>query len=155
MSKDQQANPIVVKTGATRGQRLLGLTIFLVIGGGLALLNLLQRVGFDFGLLFWPCGFRVRTGYPCITCGMTRSVLAFSRGDLVEAFRLQPAAGFIGLLIVAVGAMGLVVGISGRIPGFVRRFCTEFRLRRCLLLLALILLAGWVVTLAQAYRVLH
>jgi hypothetical protein len=118
-------------------------------------LNVLQRVGFDFGLLFWPCGFRVRTGYPCITCGMTRSVLAFSQGDLVEAFRLQPAAGFIGLLFVTAGVLGLFIAISGHVPGFVRRFFTEFRLKWLLLFLGLILLAGWAVTLAQAHQVMR
>jgi hypothetical protein len=152
MSTDQQANPIAAHQRATRVQRLTGLAVFLVIGGGLVLLNVLQRVHFNFGLLFWPCGFRARTGLPCLTCGMTRSVLAFSRGDLVEAFRMQPAAGLLGLVCVAAGGCGLWIAVSGTIPGFVRRFFAEFQLRRFLWQLALILLAGWVVTLAQAYR---
>lgn len=130
----------------------MGLVVFLVIGGGLVLLNVLQRANFNFGLLFWPCGFRARTGFPCLTCGMTRSVLAFSRGDLVEAFRLQPAAGLLGLVFVAAGGCALWIVISGHVPGFVKRLYAEFQLKRFLWQLALILLAGWVVTLAQAYR---
>jgi hypothetical protein len=134
-------------------QRFAGLAVALAIAGGLALLNLLQRLHFDFGLLFWPCGFKARTGYPCITCGMTRSVLAFSRGDLGEAFALQPAAAFLGLLVVAAGGVGLFIAVTGRLPHWVRQGFAEFRLKRFLLVLILILLAGWAVTLAQAYGI--
>ena len=116
---------------------------------------LLQHLGFNFGLLFSPCGFRARTGYPCISCRMTRSVLAFARGDILEAFRLQPASAFIGVVIMAAACIGLYIAITGHLPGFVRRVCAEFRLKRFLLGLVLILLAGWVVTLAQAYQALH
>ena len=121
------------------------------IGAGFLAINLLQRWQFDFGLLFWPCGFRARTGYPCVTCGMTRSVLAFCRADLGAAFRMQPAAGFLCLMVLAVGGIALYVAVSGRMPQRVRQWGAEFRLKRFLLYLALILLAGWTVTLAQAF----
>lgn len=152
MSTDQQANPAPTRIRATRTQRLVGLAVFLVIGGGLSLLNVLQRLNFNFGLFFWPCGFRARTGYPCLTCGMTRSVQAFSRGDWIEAFRMQPAAGFLGLVAVAAAAVGLWIASTGHIPRFVHRLRVEFRFKRLLWQLVLILLAGWAVTLAQAYR---
>ncbi len=37
-----------------------------------------------------PCPFKVLTGYPCCTCGVTRSLLAFVRGDFLSAFTLNP-----------------------------------------------------------------
>lgn len=133
----------------------MGLVSFLVIGGGLALVNFLQRVGFDLGNLFWPCGFRARTGLPCLTCGMTRAIQAFCRGDLAAAFQLQPAAGLICLLVIAWGGMGLYVAISGHLPRFVQRFGNEFRWKWFLLMLGILLLAGWAVTFAQAYQMLR
>ncbi len=155
MSTDQQVNPAATRIPATRTQRLVGLAVFLVTGGGLCLLNALQRLNFNFGRLFWPCGFRARTGLPCLTCGMTRSVQAFSRGDWVEAFRMQPAAGFLGLVVVAAAVVGLWIASTGHIPRFVRRLRAEFQFKRCLWQLLLILLSGWAVTLAQAYRSLR
>lgn len=140
-----------ILTLANRRQRQVGLSLFVVVSGGLLALNILQRLDFNFGLLFWPCGFRVRTGYPCLTCGMTRSVLAFSRGDLIQAFRFQPAAGLLSVVVVILGGHGLFIALSGRIPVYVQRLLAEFRLKRFLLGLVLILLAGWAVTLAQAW----
>ena len=148
---DQQTNSKATQQDAHKKERLLGLAAFVTVVGGLAILNILQQVGFDFGILFWPCGFRVRTGLPCITCGMTRSVLAFSRAHLIEAFRFQPAAGFFMVVLLVLGGLGLFVAVSGKVPTVVRRYRAEFRLKRVLFQIALVLLAGWAVTLAQAW----
>ena len=51
--------------------------------------------------LHWDCWFKQRLGFPCPTCGMTRSVLLSLQGQFTEAARLNPA----GLLLV----LGLVV----------------------------------------------
>ncbi len=54
---------------------------------------------FPFGYFPPPaCPFKVLTGYPCCTCGMTRSFLAFVRADLLLAFAWNP--------LVALGAVG-------------------------------------------------
>jgi hypothetical protein len=46
--------------------------------------------------LHWDCWFKERLGFPCPTCGMTRSVLLTLQGEFAEAVRLNPA----GLLLV-------------------------------------------------------
>jgi hypothetical protein len=77
-----------------------------VIGGALlfqlALLRLVawadaNRVTFLGQELNWACSFKSRFGFPCLTCGMTRSVLLSLQGQFGEAVRLNPA----GLLLVA------------------------------------------------------
>ena len=47
-----------------------------------------------------PCGFLVRTGFPCPTCGMTTSCCLTVRGRLGAAFYAQPL-GRLGCLVVA------------------------------------------------------
>ena len=51
--------------------------------------------------LHWECWFKERLGFPCPTCGMTRSFLLSLHGQFTEAAQLNPA----GLLLV----LGLVV----------------------------------------------
>jgi cbb3-type cytochrome oxidase subunit 3 len=51
--------------------------------------------------LHWGCWFKQRFGFPCPTCGMTRSVLLSLQGQFTEAAQLNPA----GLLLV----IGLVL----------------------------------------------
>jgi hypothetical protein len=50
--------------------------------------------------LRWDCWFKQRLGFPCPTCGMTRSVLLSLHGQFTDAAQLNPA----GLLLV----LGLV-----------------------------------------------
>ena len=51
--------------------------------------------------LHWDCLFKQRLGFPCPTCGMTRSFLLSLQGQFTEAAHVNPA----GLLLV----LGLVV----------------------------------------------
>ena len=41
--------------------------------------------------LHWDCWFKERLGFPCPTCGMTRSVLLSLQGEFTQAARLNPA----------------------------------------------------------------
>jgi len=55
------------------------------------------------------CTFRSLTGFPCVTCGATRSVNALLHGDVLAAWRLNPLV-LLGLATVAVfDAYALVV----------------------------------------------
>lgn len=50
---------------------------------------------------FWipPCPFKQATGLPCLTCGMTRCLVALSQGELRQAFHWHPV-GTIGLFLL-------------------------------------------------------
>ncbi len=110
----------------------------------------LQRAGFDFGLLFGPCGMKQRTGLPCPTCGMTTSVLAFARGDLVTAFYVQPAAAFLNSLMVAGAFFAFLISVFGVYFRALDRLFAEIRITHVAAGLLVILAAGWAVTMARA-----
>ena len=64
----------------------------------------------------WPrCPFLAITGLPCVTCGATRSAMAFLRGDFLSALRWNPLAfvAFCGLL--AFDLYSAIV-LAGRMP---------------------------------------
>ncbi len=124
----------------------IGLAIVALFAG----LWLLQRVGFDFGLLFGPCGMKMRTGWPCPTCGMTTAVLAFARGEVLLAFYLQPAAALLCSLLVGAAFFALLAGIFGIYFNFLDRLLTELKLKYLVMGLLVIIAAGWAVTLARA-----
>ena len=131
-----------------RGTAALVSSAVVVLFGGLWLL---QRLGFDFGLIFPPCGLRMRTGWTCPTCGMTTAVLAFARGEILVAFYTQPAAAFLCCLLVLIAFFAFLIGVFGVYFNFLDRLFAEIRLWRVVAGLLVILAAGWAVTLARAW----
>lgn len=150
MQENQQDSKTSAVHRASRRQR----TVAVVIAGGVlglfATLWLLQRVGFDFGLIFPPCGLRMRTGLTCPTCGMTHAVLAFAQGHVLTAFYLQPAAGLLCSLLVVVAFFAFLIAVSGVYFNFLDRLFAEVRMVHVVVGLLVILAAGWAVTLARA-----
>ncbi len=129
------------------------MTAALLVAGAVALFGglwLLQRVGFDFGLLFGPCGMKQRTGLPCPTCGMTTCVLAFARGEVLTAFYLQPAGALVCSLLVVVAFFAFLTAVLGVYLPFFDRLWAELEVRYIVAGLLVILTAGWAVTLARA-----
>jgi len=111
---------------------------------------LLQRVGFDFGLVFPPCGLRMRTGLTCPTCGMTTAVLAFARGQVWTAFYTQPAAGLLCTLLIVVAFFTFLITAFGVYFNFLDRLFAEVKMVHIVVGLLIIVAAGWAVTLARA-----
>ena len=90
--------------------RLAGIFLFL----GLVVLRVAAWADANQVWLFgkqlnWGCWFREHYGFPCPTCGMTRSVILTMHGDLHHAILLNPAGPFLiaGLLLVAIIALRL------------------------------------------------
>ncbi len=77
---------------------------FGIIYGGIVLLGLLAGRYLPVLALAPPCVFRTLTGFPCPTCGSTRSLVFLSRGDLYSALAMNPliAACAIAALLPAV-----------------------------------------------------
>ena len=59
------------------------------------------------------CGFKMQHGYPCPTCGLTTSVSAMTRGDIVLAWRSHPAGIVFSLILLLFVAAG-VTELFGR-----------------------------------------
>ena len=62
----------------------------------------------------WPCAFRVTTGHPCPTCGMTTSFAWFVRGEWRESWAANPAGSLLAPTCVALIPWLLVVAARGR-----------------------------------------
>jgi hypothetical protein len=101
---------------------------------------------------FWPlyCGFRQRFGLPCPTCGMTTAVFSFARGRILQAFYIQPAAALFCCLLIVSAILAFIMSVFGLSFRFVEQFLEEVRLRYIILVVLIILAAGWAVTLARA-----
>jgi len=150
MQERQQDSRTKATRRASRRERTVAVVIACGIFGLFASLWLLQRVGFDFGLIFPPCGLRMRTGLTCPTCGMTTAVLAFARGQILTAFYLQPAAGLLCSLLIVAAFFTFLIAVSGVYFSFLDRLFAEVRIIHVVVGLLVILAAGWAVTLARA-----
>ena len=60
------------------------------------------------------CAFKIRTGLPCPSCGMTTSWAYFARGKLAASFYTQPMGTVLALLAAAAVWAGLYIAVSGR-----------------------------------------
>ena len=64
----------------------------------------------------WPhCPFLTTTGLPCVTCGATRSAIAFLHGDFLSALRWNPLA-FVALWALIAFDLYAVIVLLGRMP---------------------------------------
>jgi hypothetical protein len=66
----------------------------------------------------WPyCVFHQLTGLPCVTCGMTRSAIAFFHGRLIEAWNWNPLvfASLCGLSIFDIYAFAVLATAAPRL----------------------------------------
>ena len=89
--------------------------LWLLVGG--ASLCLLGVALVTPGIQLPLCAFKTITGLPCPTCGLTRTIIALSRGDVDRALFMNPlaaiACGF-GLLYLLYAAAVLAL----RLPRF-------------------------------------
>ena len=92
------------------------------------------------------CPFRVVTGLPCLTCGLTRATHWLVRGDVARAMTTNPFDTLF-LLIVVPAFAGMWV--ANRVGGLAVRIATTRTERRALVVvLAVLLLANWAYVLA-------
>jgi len=150
MCERQQTNASGVARRASARERQVSALIVLGTVLCFGTLALLQKLHFDFGLLFGPCGMKQRTGLPCPTCGMTTSVLAFARGEIFLAFYVQPAAAFLCSLLVAGAFFAFLAGVFGVYFSVFDRVLATVRIRDVMVGLLVVLAAGWAVTLVRA-----
>ncbi len=91
-----------------------------------------------------PCGFKITTGLPCATCGMTTAFSHTANCDLIKAFTVQPTGTVLALFTAVVAifaALAVVFGFSLAPLGY---FVSQ---PRTVIAFAALLLAGWAYTL--------
>ena len=88
-----------------------------------------------------PCTVVLLTGYPCPTCGMTTAFAHTVRGELLSAFRAQPAGLAMALATIVTACVSLSVVLSGRVWTV-----NWYRVSpaRVTLALILLILGGWI-----------
>jgi hypothetical protein len=100
----------------------------------------------------WPrCPFLAVTGLPCVTCGATRSTIAFLHGDFLSALRWNPLAfvAFCALIAFDLYAAIVLVGRKLRLR-IVDWTVTEKNVARIAVLSLLAL--NWIYLLAHRDR---
>jgi len=152
MQASQQLNELKIIYRASFRQRLGAGVVFLVLVALFALFWLVAHDKIDVGRWLEPCGFKQRYNLPCPTCGMTASALAFAQGKILESFYIQPAAALLCCILVVVAFLAFLAAVFGVYLGFVKRFFIEVKIRHIILLLIIIVAAGWAVTLARAVK---
>jgi hypothetical protein len=91
------------------------------------------------------CPFRAVTGLPCPTCGLMRTTHYVTRGEVAEAFALNPFDALFLLVAVPVFA---VVWVANRVAGVaVRVSLSRGERRAAWALVAAAVLANWVYVL--------
>ncbi len=81
---------------------------------------------------------------------MTSAVLAFARGQLFDAFYIQPAAAFLCSFMALTALLTLLMAIRGVYFTAFDRLLYETNVIHWIAALLVILAAGWAVTLARA-----
>jgi len=97
-------------------------------------------IGTHTRLGFTACSFEVRTGLPCITCGMTTSFAHFARGQLAASLYTQPAAFVLAAVAAVAWWVALYVALTGR-P--LHRLLRVIRPRWWILWTLALLMAAW------------
>jgi len=150
MQASQQLNKSKFFYRASSGQRTVAAIVCFGIIIFFAVFALAGHYNIDMGRWLGYCGFKQRTGLPCVTCGMTTATLAFAQGRIFEAFYIQPACGLLCSVMVIAAILAFIIAVFGVYFRFIERFFVEVKLRYMILALIIIIAAGWAVTLARA-----
>lgn len=106
--------------------------------------------------LHWDCWFRQRLGFPCPTCGMTRSVLLSLQGQFKEAAHVNPAGLLLvlGLIAFSFALLFLMFYRQRRTPHAAGAVHRRIRLGASVYgsLLVVLLFAHWLVQLGAASK---
>jgi hypothetical protein len=146
----QQLNKPKFFCRASSRQRLVAAIVCLGIVLFFAGFAVAGHFQIDMGRWLGYCGFKQRTGLPCLGCGMTTATLAFAQGRIFEAFYIQPACGLLCSVMVIAAFPAFIIAVFGVYFRFIERFFKEVKLRYMILALIIIIVAGWAVTLARA-----
>lgn len=150
MQINQQVNKTKIFNRASFRQRMIAMIICLAVISFFVFFVLIGHYDIDTGRLLGYCGFKQKYGLPCPTCGMTTATLSFSKGEIIEAFYIQPACAFLCSVMVFIAILALITAVFGKYFCFIEFFFYEVKVRYIILALIIIIAAGWAVTLTRA-----
>lgn len=150
MSKSNQGNQSDLIMHASKLQRAVA-----GIFAALAVLSLgfLWFAGHDFiepSSIWGVCGFQQRYNLPCPTCGWTTAGQAFMKGEILKAFYIQPSAALVCVFLVIGLVLSLIISILGVYFRPLDKLIKSLRLRDILIIIAVVLAGGYIVTIARA-----
>lgn len=146
----QQLNKLKIFRRASYQERLRAGLVFAGLAASFGLLVLAAQGKINIGWLIGGCGFKQRYNLPCPGCGMTASVLAFGRGEILEAFYNQPAAALFCCVLVVIAFLAFFTAVFGVYVVYLNRFFTKVNIKNIILALMVVIAAGWAVTLSRA-----
>jgi hypothetical protein len=150
MRAGQQLNERKIFRKASLQERLRAGLVFLCLAGLFGLLVLAAQSKINIGWLIGGCGFKQKYNLPCPGCGMTASVLAFGRGEILKAFYNQPAAALFCCVLAIVAFLTFFIAIFGVYIAFLNRFFTKLGIKSIIFAVLAVIAAGWAVTLTRA-----
>jgi len=150
MQSGQQLSLSKMFVRSSRRQRVRAGILTVVVVGLFGVFHLAATGRIQLDRWVEPCGFKQRYGFPCPTCGMTTSVLAFARGRILDSFYIQPVAGLVCSVMVIAAFLALPCAVFGVHFAMLDLLFSELKLRYVIVGLVVVLAAGWAVTLARA-----
>lgn len=150
MQTSQQLNKHKFFCRASSRQRITAGFVFLGIAACFGLFWLAAQEKIDIDAWLNPCGFKQRYDLPCPTCGITTSAIAFAQGKIFESFYIQPAGALLCCVLAVSAFFAFFTAVSGVYFRLLKRFFAEIKIKHIILVLIIIILAGWAVTLARA-----
>lgn len=148
MNLIQQSNSNKPLAFASPKRRFVAACVFLAIAGGGVFLWFAGH--YKITLYPFACGFRQRYGLPCPTCGYTTAAIAFFQGHIAHSFYTQPAAAGFCCIAVIIAIFALPQAVFGIYSPVLESRFASVRLRYIAVALAIIIVAGWGVTLTRA-----
>ena len=136
---------------SSKKERTVAVILFIIIAGFFFLFNRAAAGSIDTSRLFDPCGFRQDHGLPCPTCGITRSIKAFSLGKLAKSFYIQPAGALLCLIMAITAVFSGLITVFGVNFRFVDEMLGKVKIGYLILIILIAVAAGWAVTLARAW----
>ena len=149
MQRIKQLNKRKYISRATFHQRIVAGGIFLALVVLFSPFILAAKGRIELDKWIDPCGFEQKYGLPCPTCRMTTSALAFVQGEVTESFCTQPAGALLCCVMVFIGFLSFLVAVFGLYFSFIKRVFTEVKIKYIILALMIVIIAGWLVTLAR------
>jgi hypothetical protein len=132
------------------GVRLTAAAIFLGILCVFVLLWLGEKEMVPYRYLLGVCGFKQRYGLPCPGCGWTHAAQAFATGNIIQSFRIQPAAAVFCTAAILTAVLALHTAIFG-LHSKLQTVLFDKRFWKYVLISSgIMVLLGWLVTLAKA-----